>query len=240
MRKYQNVDVTAVLGAVMELNTEHYKSDFRYDMEMFREAARNPDGENDRLLWLSRQSGTECFFEREAYLVESHAHSSWVYHATNHSETPLAYAVHIKGTEDGRIKGDIIELDYQAHAKAVERDALHVATVTAVYADGAELHLPYKEWDGQRERLFYEHGELTSLRRKPQSEAALTATLKAARDSREKQARPAAFKLRVEAQEKLSIKEQLADGKKQIEKSRATAPERVAAAAKSKQMEVER
>jgi antirestriction protein ArdC len=39
-------------------------------------------------------------------------------------------------------------------------------------------------------------------------------------------------------QEKLSIREQLADGRKQVEKSRAAAPERVTAAAKSKQMEV--
>jgi hypothetical protein len=81
----------------MEIGTEHYKSDFEYDPTMFREAARNPDGENNHLLWLSRQSGTECFFEREAYLVESYAHSSWVYHAKNHSEAPLAYAVHITG-----------------------------------------------------------------------------------------------------------------------------------------------
>jgi hypothetical protein len=238
MRKYQNVDVPAVLGAVMEVNTEHYKSDFEYDLTMFREAARNPDGENNHLLWLSRQSGTECFFEREAYLVESYAHSSWVYHAGNHSETPLAYAVNITGIEDGRIKGDIIELDYQAQAKAVERDALHVVAVTAVYADGAELHLPYAEWDGHRESLFHEHGELLSLRRKPDSEAALTRTLKAARDSREKEARPAAFKLRIATQRKPSIKQQLADGRQQIEKSRIAAPERVAAAAKSKQMEV--
>jgi antirestriction protein ArdC len=43
---------------------------------------------------------------------------------------------------------------------------------------------------------------------------------------------------RPSAQEKSSIREQLADGRKQVEKSRASAPERVTAAAKSKQMEV--
>ena len=34
MRKYEHVDVIASLGAVMEINTEHYKSDFQYDREM--------------------------------------------------------------------------------------------------------------------------------------------------------------------------------------------------------------
>ena len=73
MRKYENVDIIASLGAVMELNTEHYKSDFRYDMEMFMEAAQHPTEENTHLLWLSRHCGTECFRERDAYLKESQA-----------------------------------------------------------------------------------------------------------------------------------------------------------------------
>jgi hypothetical protein len=81
----------------------------------------------------------------------------------------------------------------------VECDALHVVAITADYADGAKLHLPYKEWDSQRERLFHEHGELMSLRRKPESEAALTVTFREAREKREKESRPAAFKLRVAA-----------------------------------------
>jgi len=33
MRKFENVDIVAALGAVVELNTEHYKSDFRHDIE---------------------------------------------------------------------------------------------------------------------------------------------------------------------------------------------------------------
>jgi hypothetical protein len=238
MRAYRNVDVAATLGAVMEVNTEHYKSDFAYDLQMFREAARNPDGERNRLLWLSRQSGTECFVEREAYLVESYAHTSWLYHATNHSETPLAYAVHITGIEDGRVKGDIIELDYRAQANAVKREAVHVATVTAAYADGAELHLPYHEWDGQRDRLYHEHGELLTLRREPEDEAALMRKLESARAAREREARPAAFKLRVATQRKPSIKQQLAEGKKQIESSRSDAPKRTAAKSQSHGMEV--
>ena len=50
MRKYEDVDIIASLGAVMELNTEHYKSDFSYDIKMFMEAARHPTEENTHLL----------------------------------------------------------------------------------------------------------------------------------------------------------------------------------------------
>lgn len=82
MRKYEDVDIIASLGAVMELNTEHYKSDFRYDMEMFMEAARHPTEENTHLLWLSRRCGTECFRERDVYLKESQASHTWTFHTT--------------------------------------------------------------------------------------------------------------------------------------------------------------
>jgi hypothetical protein len=213
----------------MEIGTENFKSDFRYDIEMFREAARNPDGENNRLLWLSRKYGTECFRERDVYLTPSQAHNSWLYYANSRSETPLAYAVHIKEARDGRIKGDIIELDYRAHARSVEKDALHVATVTAVYADGAELHLPYGEWDGQRERFFHEHGELKSLHREPEDESALRQILEEIRGVREKEARPAVFKVRAGYAEKPSIKQQIAEGRQQLSHSRAAMPERAAA-----------
>ena len=89
MRKYEDVDIIASLGAVMELNTEHYKSDFRYDMEMFMEAARHPTEENTHLLWLSRRCGTECFRERDVYLKESQASHTWAFHAAKLGQQAL-------------------------------------------------------------------------------------------------------------------------------------------------------
>lgn len=40
MRKYENVDIIAALGTVMQINTEHYKSDFQYDIERFQNPKR--------------------------------------------------------------------------------------------------------------------------------------------------------------------------------------------------------
>jgi hypothetical protein len=168
MRKYENADIAACLGAVLEINTENYKSDFKYDLEMFAEAARLPDGENNRLVWLSRRSGTECFHERDIYLIESQAHNSWTYYAGamsgTMSDTVRAYAVEVNGMENGRIKGDLYELDYPAHVGHVRKNALHVTDVSVRYADGEELHMPYKEWDGMRERLYMQHGEIKHCR----------------------------------------------------------------------------
>jgi hypothetical protein len=236
MRKYEDVDVAACLGAIMEVNTANYKGDFKYDMERFRKAAVSTDGEDSRLLWLSRHNGTECFRERDVYLIESHAHSNWTFYADRMRETPRAYAVTVTGTAHGRVMGDVYELDYRAHVAGVKENALHVAEVSVKYEDGAELRLPYKEWDGQRDRLYHKHGEVKDLRREPEDKGALSRTLAISREEREKEARPAVFKVRVSTKRKPSIRQQLAKGKEQISRSRATAPER--AAGKSHGLEV--
>ena len=249
MRKYENVDVLAALGAVVELNTEHYKSDFKYDVERFKEAAKHPDGDNNRLLWMSRQSGTWCYPEREAYIKDTSAFNTWNGYATilgdvnSYMSTVvvqdriLAFAVDIKGIENGRVKGDIYELDYRNHVREVNRAALPLHTVTAVYKDGATFTLPHKEHDAKHMSLYHQHGQLQTLTHHPEDAGALRDILKQARDKREKEAHPATFKVRVQ-NPKPSIKQQLAAGKKQFAAERAAAPARTAAKSKSNALEV--
>jgi len=249
MRKYENVDVLAALGAVVELNTEHYKSDFKYDVEHFKEAAKHPDGDNNRLLWMSRQSGTWCVKEREAYIKGAEAYNIWNGYATILGDINsymssiivtdriLAFAVEVKGIENGRVKGDIYELDYRDHVRQVQRAALPKHTVTAVYKDGTTLTLPHKEHDAQHMRLYHQHGQLQTLTPHPEDAGALRDILKQARDKRESEATPATFKVRVQ-NPKPSIKQQLAAGKKQLAAERADVPARTAAKTKSNALEV--
>lgn len=120
MRKYENVDIVAVLGSIMEINTEHYKSDFEHDKEMIMNAAVSPDGENNHLLWLSRKSGTECFKERDVLIEESYANHALKYHAGT-EDTILAYAVNITTMENGKAIGNLYELDYQEYVREVKK-----------------------------------------------------------------------------------------------------------------------
>ena len=248
MRKYENVDTVAALGAVVELNTEHYKSDFKYDVDMFKKAARHPDGENNRLLWLSRQSGTYCFHERDVYVKDTAAHNYWhgsatllgspdFYRPVIVNDRILAYAVNITGVENGRIKGDLYELDYRDHIRQLDKAALPQHSVTVKFEDNTKLTLPHEEYDGKRERLIYQHGKVTDYKSNPQDAGALRDVLKQAREKREGDARPAAFKLRVQ-NPKPSIKQQIATGQKQLAAERAAAPARAAAKSKSNALEV--
>jgi len=250
MRKFENVDIVAALGAVVELNTENYKSDFKYDVEQFKEAARNPDGENNRLLWLSRQSGTHCFPERDVYIKDTAANNTWNFYATILGDINsymssvivqdriLAYAVEIKGIEKGRIKGDLYELDYREHIRQLNKVALPKHTVTVKHEDGTVFTLPPAEYDGKRERLYHQHGQIVSFRTDPEDKGALRDVLKQVREKREDDARPAAFKVRVKNPEQPSIKQQIAAGKKQLDAECAAAPARTAAKSKSNALEV--
>jgi len=249
MRKYENVDIVAALGAVVELNTEHYKSDFKYDIETFNKAARNPDGENDHLLWLSRRSGTWCFQERDVYIKDTAAFNTWngyadilgsqsYYPTVIVNDRILAFAVEIRGIENGRVKGDLYELDYRDHIRHINKYALPIHTVTVKHEDGTVFTLPPAEYDGKRERLAFQHGKVTDSKANPEDAGALRDILKQAREQRESESRPAAFKLRVQNPKQPSIKQQLVAGKKQLEAERSAAPARAAVKSKSNVLEV--
>jgi len=259
MRKFENVDIVAALGAVVELNTENYKGDFKYDIAQFKAAALNPDGENNRLLWYSRRSGTHCFPERDVYIKDTAANNTWghyvtllgkpdIYQTAVVQDRIIAFAVDIKGIGNGKIKGDLHELNYGEHVKQVTRAALPRHTVTVKYADGTKMTLPHAEHDGQRDRLYREHGDVKAYHNDPEDKNALRDVLAQARDKREKESRPAVFKVRVKNQkpvtptttkpkaptksEQPSIKQQLAEGKKQISEKK-PAPTRAAVKNKS-------
>ena len=253
MRKYENVDIVAALGAVVELNTAHYKSDFKYDIQMFKAVARNPDGVNNHLLWLSRPSGTYCFPERDVYIKDTAAFNYWNGSATIlGKDTPfdrvivndrvLPYAVDIKGVEGGRIKGDLYELDYRDHVRDLNRVALPVHTVSARFEDGTSLTLPHAEYNAKFEQLYIRHGKVTDYRANPANEDALRTVLKVEREQRGKDATLATFKLRVQnpkprIEQQPSIKQQIAAGKKQLEGERAVAPAKTAAKNKNAGLE---
>ena len=259
MRKFENVDIVAALGAVVELNTENYKSDFKYDIEMFKKAALHPDGENNRFLWLSRPSGTYCHLERDTYIKDTAAFNYWNGCATIlGKDTPfenvivndrvMTFAVEIKGIENGRIIGNLHELNYRDHVKDIAKNALPKHTVTVKYEDGTKITLPHAEHDGQRDRLYRQHGEVKSYRNDPEDKNALRDVLAQARDKRDKESRPAVFKVRVKNQkpvttttakpkaptksEQPSIKQKIAEGKRQLSEKK-PAPTRAAVKNKS-------
>lgn len=194
MRKYMDVDIVAALGTVLEINTELYKSDFKYDIAMFKDASADPDAEK-YFVWLSRQNGTECFRERDVYLRDTSAYNSWIYYAD--SKSPIrAYAVEVTGSNNGRVMGNLYELDHPTHVKQLGQDALPVQKAEARFEDGSMLTLPYEQYKRDFMALQNQYGRIQEAIYHPESEAELQRRMQKARDERQGHT-PAVFKARI-------------------------------------------
>ena len=137
--KFENVDLFAFLEAIMKQNTGFYQSDLDIDKEIIAKAAASPHREDKTLLWFCRPSGTHCFRERDVFLKDTAPHNTWRFYMEQTSDRVLAYAIELTGTERGKIKGNLYELDYAKHYERVKEKELPADTV----------------------KLIYEHGELT-------------------------------------------------------------------------------
>lgn len=137
MRKFENVDIVDSLRRIMDTNTRYYKKDFAYDVKLIQDAANKEHSKDKRLLFMSRPHGTYCLRETELFKKGAAEYNVWKYYGEQTNDKILAYAVKITGIEDGRIKGNLYELDYQQHYKHVRE--------TAVQSDMQTLH--YKRGD---------------------------------------------------------------------------------------------
>ena len=145
MQRFDNVDVFASLNALMRQNTGFYQSDLEIDKEIIARAAASPDTADKTLLWLSRPSGTYCFKERDVFLKDTGPHNTWRFHKEQTRDRILAYAIELTGVEDGKIRGNLYELDYAQHYQRVKEQAVPADMVRLTYAYG-DREQPAKEF----------------------------------------------------------------------------------------------
>lgn len=181
MNKFENVDLIDSLRRIMETNTVHYQSDFKYDEKKLRAAAISDNAEDKDLLFMSRRHGTYLFSEAEVFKKGSFAHETWKYYS-DQPDSIIAYAVKLKGMENGKVVGDLYELDYAEHVRHVENTAVDVDTKT--------LHYEYGSVDIPADKKFTcaphpQFGYLVSYETKPNDPQQLKAVLADERRSHE-------------------------------------------------------
>ena len=141
-------------------------------------------------MWLSRPSGTYCFRERDVFLKDTRQHNTWRFYGEQTRDHILAYAVTITGTEGGKIKGDLYELDYPQHFKHVAEQALSADTVTLNYEHGSRTQ-PAKQYiDGTPDPQL---GEFVRAEAQPNDPDALRFLLQQEQRERER-LKPGNFK----------------------------------------------
>lgn len=182
MNKFENVDLVASLDAIMRQNTAFYQNDFDIDKRILQKAADSPAAEDKTLLWFSRPSGTQCNRERDVFLKDTAAHNTWRYYGEQTRDNILAYAVEVTGSEDGKIKGNLYELDYMQHFKHVMAQALPADTNTLIYEHGSREQPTAQYFDGYPDK---ELGKFERFEAQPNDPDALRFLLQEERRSRE-------------------------------------------------------
>ena len=195
MQKFENMDILACLDAVMKQNTGFYQSDFEIDKEIIHKAAASPDREDRTLLWLSRPSGTHCFRERDVFLKDTRPYNTWKFHGEQTRDRILAYAVELTGIENGKIKGNLYELDYPQHYERVKAKALPADTNALIYEYG-RVEQPVKQWFNGNDHPQY--GKFERFEVQPNDPEALRDILQEEKHSRDKLT-PGDFKAHIAA-----------------------------------------
>ena len=193
--KFENVDVLASLEAILKQNTGFYQSDFDIDKQIIAEKAASPNKEDKTLLWLSRPSGTYCFRERDVFISDTAPNNTWRFYKEQTRDHILAYAVELTGVQDGKIKGNLYELDYEKHYERVKDNTLAAGTVTLIYEHGTREQPADRRFDGYPDPQL---GKFERFEVQPKDPEALQFLLREEKESRDK-LKPGDFKEHIAA-----------------------------------------
>ncbi|SHH68947.1 hypothetical protein [Desulfosporosinus lacus] len=158
MKAFIGVDIQECLRRVVEENTLYHKADFEYDIGDLKNAISVLASKN--FLWMSRESGTYCFPERDVYLTPSYANNTWLYYR-GHPEEIKSFYVEVDDFKDGRVLGSLVALDYLSHCAQVQEtmQPVHFAKVT--FKDGVRRTFEISEFEKNRDSLRQNYGPYT-------------------------------------------------------------------------------
>ena len=167
--KFENIDLVDALRRIMDIHTQNYKEDFELDAGLLHSLAGSQSPEDKHLLWMSRPSGTYLLPEREVYVEDSFENKVWEYYHEQTGDPILAYEVEITGKENGKVKGNLIELDYDAHVDRMQKLTVPVEKVAVTFEDDATFYLPFRSYRREALPLEEQHGEIVSVNYLPEN-----------------------------------------------------------------------
>ena len=141
------MDVIASLEAIMKQNTAFYQNDFDLDRNILQKAAASPTAEDRRLYGFPVRPGRAAPGARR-FLKGTRQHNTWRFYGEQTRDKVLAYAVELTGIVNGKIKGNLYELDYPQHFRHVKEQALPADNYTLLYEHGERVQLAGQYLDG--------------------------------------------------------------------------------------------
>lgn len=157
---FHKVDVIATLQEIVNHNTYYYQTDFSYDQDILRKAAEERNG-NRNFFWMSRKNGTWCFPERNVYIRDTNAYNTWMYYGGSKSEQVKAFWIELKDAEDGKVIGDIAEIDYQKHLDYLSTHSSTPAGVEVMFRNPNGYHcFDFEEYHKNWQEIGQQYGTI--------------------------------------------------------------------------------
>ena len=144
MPKYMNVDAIAFLEREVEKHVKHYQTDFNYDKDTFLKNVENKNKEDKTFLWMARSAGTHCVLEHNALIKRTPENNVWTYYREQKSDNIIAYIVELLSLEDGIVKGNLYQVNYNAHSQRVFENAVEPSDMTTFVFESCEKIMPVK------------------------------------------------------------------------------------------------
>ncbi|MDD3227966.1 MAG: hypothetical protein PHE09_02015 [Oscillospiraceae bacterium] len=153
MNQLENIDLREALGDIARNNTAwHLENDFAVSIGQMERAVKMDDSTEKTLIWISYPAGIDCYSERDVFQKDTRGFNGVQYHAngTQH-ERKLAYAVEVTGDHEGKLMGNLFEIDLQAYGAFAQEKATPSHTMrlflTDAYDRGAQTVMSKQEFD---------------------------------------------------------------------------------------------
>jgi len=157
---FRDVDVISTLQEIVNHNTYYYQTDFSYVQDILRKAAEERNG-NRNFFWMSRKNGTWCFPERNVYIRDTNAYNTWMYYGGSKSEQVKAFWIELKESEDGKVIGDIAEIDYQKHLDYLSTYRSLPTRVEVVFRNPNGYHnFDFEEYNKNWQEIGQQYGTI--------------------------------------------------------------------------------
>lgn len=124
MRVFKDVNIIAALKKIVSNNTRFFHTDLNYDIETLKRAA-----SGERFYWMSRESGTWLFNERDVHNRDTEANYTWQFYHDEKSYGIKAFIVEITDNHNNSPRGNIFEIDYTKSKDTLSKNSFDSKTV---------------------------------------------------------------------------------------------------------------
>lgn len=158
MDRIDNANLHEALRDIANTNTYfHLDFDLNISIGQMEVAQKLDDPYEKTLIWIPYPSGIDCYSENQAFIKGTREYNGLQYHANDmQSDRKLAYVVEVTGINDGKVCGNIFEIDLFSYAKMVHQNAL-TSNEVRLYVDEPyginQIVMPKVEFDNNYPKL---------------------------------------------------------------------------------------